>query len=161
MRTEGKLLLRCTSLHCCLTSAALGGEEVTSIEQMAQEVTPLTASVPVLEKEGQMNGEKKAPTEGRSEELVSESQDELEEDDEEEEEVTEGAQEESSLEGCHDSQGASPRRRVQSSGEMPPEGSQKSSTSHRSYSKYNTVSYRKIRKGNTKQRIDEFESMMH
>ncbi|XP_043930774.1 ermin [Protopterus annectens] len=27
--------------------------------------------------------------------------------------------------------------------------------------RYNTVSYRKIRKGNTKQRIDEFESMMH
>lgn len=30
-----------------------------------------------------------------------------------------------------------------------------------SYSRYNTISYRKIRKGNTKQRIDEFESMMH
>ncbi|XP_029460755.1 ermin [Rhinatrema bivittatum] len=30
-----------------------------------------------------------------------------------------------------------------------------------SYSKYNTVSYRKIRKGNTKQRVDEFESMMN
>ncbi|XP_007888107.2 ermin [Callorhinchus milii] len=29
------------------------------------------------------------------------------------------------------------------------------------YSRYNTVSYRKIRKGNTKQRIDEFESMLH
>ncbi|XP_051039956.1 ermin isoform X2 [Phodopus roborovskii] len=29
------------------------------------------------------------------------------------------------------------------------------------YSRYNTISYRKIRKGNTKQRIDEFESMMH
>ncbi|XP_053327289.1 ermin [Spea bombifrons] len=30
-----------------------------------------------------------------------------------------------------------------------------------SYSRYDTVSYRKIRKGNTKQRIDEFESMMN
>nr|XP_033800019.1 ermin [Geotrypetes seraphini] len=28
-----------------------------------------------------------------------------------------------------------------------------------SYSRYDTVSYRKIRKGNTKQRVDEFESM--
>lgn len=28
-------------------------------------------------------------------------------------------------------------------------------------SKYNTVCYRKIKKGNTKQRIDEFESMMN
>ncbi|CAH2305564.1 ermin [Pelobates cultripes] len=33
--------------------------------------------------------------------------------------------------------------------------------SRHSYSKYDTVSYRKIRKGNTKQRIDEFESMMN
>lgn len=37
----------------------------------------------------------------------------------------------------------------------------KSDISRSSYSRYNTISYRKIRKGNTKQRIDEFESMMH
>ncbi|KAJ7345733.1 hypothetical protein JRQ81_001683 [Phrynocephalus forsythii] len=37
----------------------------------------------------------------------------------------------------------------------------KSDISRHSYSRYNTISYRKIRKGNTKQRIDEFESMMH
>ncbi|XP_032801953.2 ermin isoform X1 [Petromyzon marinus] len=30
-----------------------------------------------------------------------------------------------------------------------------------SYNMYNTVSYRNIRKGNTRQRIDEFESMMY
>ncbi|XP_006191527.2 ermin [Camelus ferus] len=37
----------------------------------------------------------------------------------------------------------------------------KSDISRNAYSRYNTISYRKIRKGNTKQRIDEFESMMH
>uniref|UniRef100_A0A452EX10 Ermin n=1 Tax=Capra hircus TaxID=9925 RepID=A0A452EX10_CAPHI len=33
--------------------------------------------------------------------------------------------------------------------------------SRNAYSRYNTISYRKIRKGNTKQRIDEFESMIN
>ncbi|NXP56332.1 ERMIN protein, partial [Heliornis fulica] len=37
----------------------------------------------------------------------------------------------------------------------------KTDISRHSYSRYNTISYRRIRKGNTKQRIDEFESMMH
>lgn len=37
----------------------------------------------------------------------------------------------------------------------------KSDIPRNSYSRYNTISYRKIRKGNTKQRIDEFESMMN
>ncbi|XP_012664439.1 ermin isoform X2 [Otolemur garnettii] len=37
----------------------------------------------------------------------------------------------------------------------------KSDISRNAYARYNTISYRKIRKGNTKQRIDEFESMMH
>ncbi|XP_037377732.1 ermin isoform X2 [Talpa occidentalis] len=37
----------------------------------------------------------------------------------------------------------------------------RSDISRNAYSRYNTISYRKIRKGNTKQRIDEFESMMN
>ncbi|KAM6467671.1 ermin [Liasis olivaceus] len=42
-----------------------------------------------------------------------------------------------------------------------PDAPKKNDISRHSYSRYNTISYRKIRKGNTKQRIDEFESMMH
>ncbi|NWU90300.1 ERMIN protein, partial [Upupa epops] len=45
-------------------------------------------------------------------------------------------------------------------GEQPGPG-KKNDISRHSYSRYNTISYRRIRKGNTKQRIDEFESMMH
>ncbi|NXH61447.1 ERMIN protein, partial [Rhabdornis inornatus] len=45
-------------------------------------------------------------------------------------------------------------------GELPGLG-KKNDISRHSYSRYNTISYRRIRKGNTKQRIDEFESMMH
>ncbi|NWI41879.1 ERMIN protein, partial [Picathartes gymnocephalus] len=45
-------------------------------------------------------------------------------------------------------------------GEQPILG-KKNDISRHSYSRYNTISYRRIRKGNTKQRIDEFESMMH
>ncbi|NXH09866.1 ERMIN protein, partial [Bucco capensis] len=44
--------------------------------------------------------------------------------------------------------------------ELPSLG-KKNDISRHSYSRYNTISYRRIRKGNTKQRIDEFESMMH
>ncbi|KAM6070587.1 ermin [Chlamydotis macqueenii] len=54
--------------------------------------------------------------------------------------------------GCH-SQAEKP-------GEQPSLG-KKNDISRHSYSRYNTISYRRIRKGNTKQRIDEFESMMH
>ncbi|NXC39244.1 ERMIN protein, partial [Penelope pileata] len=45
--------------------------------------------------------------------------------------------------------------------EQHPGSGKKNDISRHSYSRYNTISYRKIRKGNTKQRIDEFESMMH
>ncbi|KAM6332320.1 ermin [Podargus strigoides] len=49
---------------------------------------------------------------------------------------------------------------AEKAGELPGPG-KKNDISRHSYSRYNTISYRRIRKGNTKQRIDEFESMMH
>ncbi|NXC65879.1 ERMIN protein, partial [Anhinga anhinga] len=49
---------------------------------------------------------------------------------------------------------------VEKPGDQPSLG-KKNDISRHSYSRYNTISYRRIRKGNTKQRIDEFESMMH
>ncbi|XP_023787220.1 ermin [Cyanistes caeruleus] len=49
---------------------------------------------------------------------------------------------------------------LEKGGEQPSLG-KKNDISRHSYSRYNTISYRRIRKGNTKQRIDEFESMMH
>ncbi|NWX57926.1 ERMIN protein, partial [Promerops cafer] len=57
---------------------------------------------------------------------------------------------------------ASPGRNcpLEKPGEQPGLG-KKNDISRHSYSRYNTISYRRIRKGNTKQRIDEFESMMH
>ncbi|KAL4608938.1 ermin [Arapaima gigas] len=50
---------------------------------------------------------------------------------------------------------------LQSLGDTHPSGERKKSVSLSNCPKYNSVSYRHIRKGNTKQRIDEFESMMH
>lgn len=45
--------------------------------------------------------------------------------------------------------------------ESPSAGGRKKSADHDLMSRYNTVSYRKIRKGNTRQKINEFESMMN
>ncbi|XP_006091318.1 ermin isoform X1 [Myotis lucifugus] len=59
-----------------------------------------------------------------------------------------------------DSPLSSPSSQPVTPDEQPPFG-KKSDISRNAYSRYNTISYRKIRKGNTKQRIDEFESMMN
>lgn len=45
-------------------------------------------------------------------------------------------------------------------GQTSPKADDKKKGGHQS-SKYKSVSYRKIRRGNTRQRIDEFESMMN
>ncbi|NXP02478.1 ERMIN protein, partial [Thinocorus orbignyianus] len=55
---------------------------------------------------------------------------------------------------------AGPNCPAEKAGEQHSPG-KKNDISRHSYSRYNTISYRRIRKGNTKQRIDEFESMMH
>ncbi|KAJ8253335.1 hypothetical protein GJAV_G00211780 [Gymnothorax javanicus] len=55
----------------------------------------------------------------------------------------------------------SPGSSHQASKEKPARRRKEKSLGPSSYSKYNTVSYRTIRRGNTRQRIDEFESMIH
>ncbi|NWS63161.1 ERMIN protein, partial [Chunga burmeisteri] len=94
-----------------------------------------------------------------------------EEEDTEEDEVQVIEIKKENSEACHlkqedSSKGASPptspgcNSQVEKPGEQPSLG-KKNDISRHSYSRYNTISYRRIRKGNTKQRIDEFESMMH
>jgi len=90
-----------------------------------------------------------------------------EDDDEDEVQVIEFKKK--NVEGSHfkeegdpseDSPLSSPSSQPVTPDEQPPFG-KKSDISRNAYSRYNTISYRKIRKGNTKQRIDEFESMLN
>ncbi|XP_074092834.1 ermin [Macrotis lagotis] len=62
--------------------------------------------------------------------------------------------------GSEDSPLSSPSSLPMTPEELPVLG-KKNDISRHTYSRYNTISYRKIKKGNTKQRIDEFESMLH
>ncbi|XP_026348550.2 ermin isoform X2 [Ursus arctos] len=72
----------------------------------------------------------------------------------------EGSQLKEEGDANEDSPPSSPSSQPVTPEEQPTLG-KKSDISRNAYSRYNTISYRKIRKGNTKQRIDEFESMMH
>ncbi|NXL62256.1 ERMIN protein, partial [Chordeiles acutipennis] len=101
---------------------------------------------------------------GRGEAAEEEDEAEEEEDTEEDEvqviEIKKENGEVSHLQQHDSSKEASPATSPEKAGEQPSLG-KKNDISRHSYSRYNTISYRRIRKGNTKQRIDEFESMMH
>ncbi|KAF1652707.1 Ermin, partial [Aptenodytes patagonicus] len=111
-----------------------------------------------------------ASADGRGNAAEEEEEEEEEEDTEEDEvqviEIKRENSEASCLKQQDSGKEASPpaspgcNSQVEKPGEQPSLG-KKNDISRHSYSRYNTISYRRIRKGNTKQRIDEFESMMH
>lgn len=104
--------------------------------------------------------------EEEEEEEVEEEEEDTEEDEvqviEMQKETSEASRQQQQESGKEVSPPASPgcNAQAEKAGEQPSLG-KKNDISRHSYSRYNTISYRKIRKGNTKQRIDEFESMMH
>ncbi|NXT41020.1 ERMIN protein, partial [Pelecanoides urinatrix] len=111
-----------------------------------------------------------ASADGRGNAAQEEEEEEEEEEDTEEDEVQvieiKENNEASRLKQQDSGKEASPptspgcNSQVEKPEEQPSLG-KKNDISRHSYSRYNTISYRRIRKGNTKQRIDEFESMMH
>lgn len=105
----------------------------------SQEKTPEVRQQSVPELCAQLNKEASGDDELQ---VSGESQDEMEEN-----YATEAQQDNNSSRPCSSSSS-------QSLGE-------KSLKHNHTVSKYNTVSFRKIRKGNTRQKIDEFESMMN
>ncbi|XP_048861816.1 ermin-like [Brienomyrus brachyistius] len=105
---------------------------------------PQSAPTPSPEKESnQENGEERIPLRRLTEkEILNQEQD-----------VKEGGEQGEVSERYHSSS--------ELGEETPSAGDRKKSTDPDFMSKYNTVSYRKIRKGNTRQKINEFESMMN
>ncbi|KAM9484298.1 uncharacterized protein ermn [Salvelinus alpinus] len=104
-----------------------------------QEQTPVTTPVP---EEAQLYREAEAPC-SSGDEPNSASQDE--------EDTDKGSQDSLACQGTSSQS---------SEGQKSGRPRHKKSSDHNTSSKYSTVSYRKIRKGNTRQKIDEFESRM-
>ncbi|KAM6132090.1 ermin [Phoenicopterus ruber ruber] len=115
---------------------------------------------------GEAAGTLAASADGRGNAAEEEEAEEEEEDTEEDEVQVIEIKKENGLKQQDSSKEASPptspgcNSRAEKLGEQLSLG-KKNDVSRHSYSRYNTISYRRIRKGNTKQRIDEFESMMH
>ncbi|XP_032046400.1 ermin [Aythya fuligula] len=122
---------------------------------------------------GEVVGTPAGTAEQRADDADEEEEEEVEEEEEdtEEDEVQVIEMQKETSEASHRQQQESGKEvspptspgcnaQAEKAGEQPSLG-KKNDISRHSYSRYNTISYRKIRKGNTKQRIDEFESMMH
>lgn len=107
-----------------------------------QEQTPVTTPPPVPE-EPQLYRAAEAPC-SSGDEPNSASQDE--------EDTDKGSQDSLACQGTSSQS---------SEGQKSGRPRHQKSSDHNTSSKYSTVSYRKIRKGNTRQKIDEFESRMN
>ncbi|XP_027721962.1 ermin-like [Vombatus ursinus] len=120
-------------------------------------------------KDGRMMSKQDEEIEDGEQEIDNENGNGDDEDDDEEDEVRliefkkgNGGASHLKVEGNDgdDSPLSSPSSHPMTPEELPALG-KKNDISRHTYSRYNTISYRKIKKGNTKQRIDEFESMLH
>ncbi|NXJ69228.1 ERMIN protein, partial [Rostratula benghalensis] len=168
----------CLSFKCSERKALFWAAPSSSSPALRVAAGPGREGTPAASPGGDTAGTLAAGADGRGNaaEEEEEEEEEVEEELEEEEEDTEEdevqvvelkkkgevSRPEQSGSGKEPSPPASPgdNSPAEKPGEQPSPG-KKNDISRHSYSRYNTISYRRIRKGNTKQRIDEFESMMH
>ncbi|NXF44791.1 ERMIN protein, partial [Oceanites oceanicus] len=163
-KVQGCLSLRVWKKKLCFMSSLMNN---------GIEGTPAGSGEPALGTAASAGGEVAetlaASADGRGNAAEEEEEEEEEDTEEDEVQVIEIKKENSEaprLKQQDSSKEASPptspgcNSQVEKPEEQPSLG-KKNDISRHSYSRYNTISYRRIRKGNTKQRIDEFESMMH